>query len=532
MNHTVLITSGAFVEPELEAEFGPIPPAFLPLGNRRLYQYQLDLVLNKASRVLLSLPSTFAPEAFDLTVLKEAGVEIIFVPKDLSLGASIVHVLDAVGIGAAPLTILHGDTLLYGINLFIHDSVSIDRNPPRGYRWGRIKLNRNDLQILLDDVSDETDGVLSGFFSFGNTPDLINSIVQNRNDFVVALAEYATKNPLNYQEASHWFDFGHASTYHRSRRRVTTERHFNRLTSIKRGLVKSSSDSKKIEAEAAWFESLPPPLRLYTPAYLGRRNESGTVAYATEYLHLPTLSDIFVFGKLSRNSWVNIFLACDEFLSACAAHRTFDQAHVPDVGALYLEKTIYRLESFITKFDLTLTSPCRLNGRPLPSLIQMVESSCAIIKTSGNHISLVHGDFCFSNIFYDVRTELIRTIDPRGLDARDTICNIGDVRYDIGKLFHSVYGLFDHIVAGHFALGAASPLDLSLELPISPYIVSLQNIFKEQRFAGQTPAEAAGAAIATLLFFSMLPLHDDHPNRQLALLANGMRLFESLDLKK
>ena len=38
-----LIMSGAYVGQELESEFGHIPPSFLPLSNRRLFQHQVDL---------------------------------------------------------------------------------------------------------------------------------------------------------------------------------------------------------------------------------------------------------------------------------------------------------------------------------------------------------------------------------------------------------------------------------------------------------------------------------------------------------
>ncbi len=38
-----LIMSGAYVGQELESEFGRIPPSFLPLGNRPLFQHQVAL---------------------------------------------------------------------------------------------------------------------------------------------------------------------------------------------------------------------------------------------------------------------------------------------------------------------------------------------------------------------------------------------------------------------------------------------------------------------------------------------------------
>jgi len=39
-----LVMSGAYVTQELVAEFGQIPPSFLPVGNRRLYEYQFERI--------------------------------------------------------------------------------------------------------------------------------------------------------------------------------------------------------------------------------------------------------------------------------------------------------------------------------------------------------------------------------------------------------------------------------------------------------------------------------------------------------
>ena len=40
----ILITSGAYIHQDLVSEIGLLPPSFLPLANRRLYEYQLKLL--------------------------------------------------------------------------------------------------------------------------------------------------------------------------------------------------------------------------------------------------------------------------------------------------------------------------------------------------------------------------------------------------------------------------------------------------------------------------------------------------------
>ena len=44
-SQTVIVTSAAYLDPQSEAEFGRIPPAFLPLAGQRLYKHQFEISL-------------------------------------------------------------------------------------------------------------------------------------------------------------------------------------------------------------------------------------------------------------------------------------------------------------------------------------------------------------------------------------------------------------------------------------------------------------------------------------------------------
>ena len=525
MSTTILIAGGAYVEAELEAEFGRLPPPFLPLGNRRLFLHQQRALAPHAGRLLLSLPADFPVEHRDAALLAELGIEIVPVPTGLSLGQSIVYVVNVTGLTGSPFAILHGDTLISGLDFAAPDVVSIAESAPPGLRWGY--LAQPDGPLEFQTGSDGSGPVLSGWFSFSNATRLVQAITRRGGDFLGGLAEYARAVPLGRVEAEQWLDFGHASTYHRSRRRLTTERAFNRLTSTRRTVVKTSTDSRKIEAEARWYEALPAPMRVFTPAYLGRQEIDGVPAYELEFLHLPSLAEIHVFGQQPRLAWETIFSACDEFLSACAAIPAPDATR--SGRDLFLDKTLERLERFAGEAGLDLASPCRLGDVALPGLERMARIAADAIPPPDRADCLAHGDFCFSNILYDLRAERVRAIDPRGLDGTGALSCFGDPRYDIAKLFHSVVGRYDHILAGYFDLNWTGPLALELHLPDTPGLRAVEDAFLSHRFAGMTPAEAAAHPIAVLLFLSMLPLHADDPRRQTALLANAMRLFHALD---
>jgi hypothetical protein len=294
--------------------------------------------------------------------------------------------------------------------------------------------------------------------------------------------------------------------------------------------VKSGAKPDKIAAEARWYEALPPALRLFTPAYLGAGRPQGEGAqYEVEYLHLPTLADLYVFGRLPLAAWRAILAGCDEFLSACAAHPA-PPGEAAGAEALYGEKTLRRLEEFARAEALDLDAPCRLDGRRLPPLRRIAERAAAAIGPArAEHLRLVHGDFCFSNILYDMRAGQIRVIDPRGQDAAGRATLFGDARYEHAKLFHSVIGRYDHILAGRHRLRREGALDFTLELPGGATLGAVEALFLDTPLAGLSMAEAEAHPIAVLLFLSMLPLHADAPARQAALLANALRLFRDLD---
>jgi hypothetical protein len=529
MSHALLIASGAYVEPELDAEFGRLPPSFLPLGNRRLFVHQRAAAGDAFDTIIMSLPEDFEIGVVDHQLVQKLGIDVVRVPPGLTLGNSIVYVINLKALSRSSFSVLHGDTLITGLSSIAEDSVSATEGPA-SYQWGLIK-ERNG---FLEAAGSSGQGlfsnlVLSGFFRFSEASLLVQTITRRNGDFLGGLTDYSAHRPLRLIKDLAWLDFGHANTYYQSRRSVSTERAFNRLSASRRFVVKSGADSRKIDAEANWFERIPNELRLFTPAYLGRRETDGEVGYAVEYLNQSTLADLFVFGRLSLRSWERIFLACDEFLQMCRRFRPDMPAHAPS-KSLYLDKTLDRLEEFARMRDVDLQEPCRLNGAWLPPLERMAKLAAERIpEPDYSLISLIHGDFCFSNILYDFRSEMITVVDPRGLDADGRSTVYGDARYDLGKLYHSVVGRYDHILAGYFSLGTNAKLDLIFDVPTNGYIAAAEAAFRGQQFGGLSVDEGAAAAIATLLFLAMLPLHSDDPDRQVALLANAMRLFLDLD---
>ena len=90
-----LIMSGAFVGQELAAEFGQLPPAFLPVGVRRLYEFQLERI-GPERPVYLTLPEGFEVPSEDARILAQRGVSLLFLPERMSLGEAVVFALNLI----------------------------------------------------------------------------------------------------------------------------------------------------------------------------------------------------------------------------------------------------------------------------------------------------------------------------------------------------------------------------------------------------------------------------------------------------
>ncbi len=519
-----LITSAAYINSEMSAEFGLLPPAFLPVGNARLFKYQAALLHRFVDRVVLSLVDSFVIPDYDAALLTKLSVEVVRIPDGLGLGESIMLALMQSMSGDEPVVVLHGDTLFLGMTQSVSDAISVHRKD-HPYPWAVVRSDRP-LQL---GPSDDGNGakIVSGVFGFSSSMAFLQCLAQAGKDFIAALNLYARNRNLSAAEdCGEWLDFGHLNTYYESRRMLTTERAFNTLTVTADTVTKTSSQRDKIEAEARWFETLPAALTAYTPAFLGRAVDSaGNAGYRLSYEYLCPLSDLYVFGALPAKVWRHILRRCADVL---AEFRSLKPAVVEAAwfDALYGGKTLSRLTEFADDVGISLDKEWTINERPCPSLRRVVERLSDIIgPASPQDCGVLHGDFCLSNILYDFRRNSLKLIDPRGCNEAGKPALHGDTRYDIGKLHHSIVGCYDFIVAGRYNLTALGPYNLRLQVATYAMHERIGEIFDEIVCEGDAKRRRTSAAVSVLLFMSMLPLHNDDQQRQWAFLANAYRLY-------
>ena len=516
----IVINSGAYVIPELQAEYGKIPPCMLPLGNKRLLEHQIEAIRDEfgSVNVVVSLPESYKLGLEDELLLSNTKIKVVRVPDGFSLAESVLYVLntqDDYHIEQI-VRLIHGDTLIKGM--------------PTGADLIGVSTTTDDYGWEYEATAGHDKLIWCGFFSFSSPRLLTQSLTLARGNFVDAIRRYAIKIPLLGAKVRGWSDLGHVNTYFKSRASITTQRAFNSLTIADGMVTKKGNPNRKIQAEAMWFNSLPPILKLYAPHLIDHKFiDDGGSYYCLEYLSLSPLNEVFVHGKNPAFFWDKIFSIFSDLFEkmrrVVPSDLNFD-ALANDARLLYIDKTHRRLSEISKQGLFDPNALYVYDGISLPSLTELANICIRRTLMLPMVNSVLHGDICFSNVLYDSRNEMIKILDPRGMTETGDFSIYGDQKYDLAKLAHSVLGLYDWIISGRYELRKNKLGSVSLDFHLDDRILDIQASFLKSKMM---PLISLGDIMpcVVLLFISMIPLHSDRPDRQEAMIANAYRIFLS-----
>lgn len=515
----ILINSAAYVVPEFRTEFGKIPPCLIPLGNKKLIEFQVPSLRQAfQERIIVSLPESYELSFDEQTLLKDMGVEHIAVPDGLSLAGALLYVLNVIENPDPNVRMLHGDTYI--------------ENLPTGDNIIAVAASQDDYVWETESTGTDSELVWCGYFSFEYRRKFTRALALSNGNFVRAVRQYADSEAMSRVHIDGWHDLGHVNTYFASRSKITTQRVFNSLK-ISNGVVhKSGKNNAKILAESAWFTHLPSPLRRYVPQLIqtGEDEQTRQPYYVLEYLPCTPLNEIFVHGRNPVFFWKRIFALMSEFLSVarnCQTAHSDLQRIQDDSMALYAEKTNQRLQQYAHDQRLDLDAAVFYDGVQLPSLNAITRDCIHRTIHLPTIPAVLHGDFCLSNVLFDSRAAQIKVIDPRGISNGGNAMLTGDQKYDLAKLSHSIIGLYDYIIAGRYQIIAPETKNSRIDFILDERIQSIQQQFNDTAWHNNLRTVEI-LPLTVLLFLSMLPLHSDRADRQQAMLLNALRLYSCL----
>ena len=189
-----------------------------------------------------------------------------------------------------------------------------------------------------------------------------------------------------------------------------------------------------------------------------------------------------------------------------------------------VDKTTERVMQFQERFPTNINQLLFLNGELTTSIISIVDvltqNSMLFANSNG---TIMHGDFCFSNIMYDFRSCQIKLIDPRGSEIDHIDGLMGPLEYDIGKFLHSaVYG-YDKIIAGMYSSSITG------DQIITDYQIDEEAELILHRLCEEYEIDPITIKLLVMsLFLSMIPLHHDRKDRQLTFLCVVLRIYQSI----
>ncbi len=455
-------------------------------------------------------------------------------------GGTILHSLLA-GLSwvrpASGVHIILGDTLLRDVFpehpdfVFVGDYV----NPED---WCLVETNsEGHVSAYVDKKPNVKDGLmaLAGVYSLADTALLRSAVVESirvgGKEISSVLEKYARTRAISVMKAHEWYDFGHIHYFNLAKRKLLQSRYFNSLSidPVLGMITKESERTDKLRDELAWYQALPLHLQLLCPRLVFGQ-DSNRVVITQEYYGYPNLAELYVFGEFGFSVWMNALT------KLMAVHSLLKNVHgevtEDDVVYMYQGKTFSRLAeltlvpywtALLKRTNLKINGVSHLNVHQLEDAISRQVLKLARTVDGG----IVHGDFCFSNILYDLNSQVARMVDPRGSFGKQKL--YGDPRYDVAKLRHSVSGRYDFIMADLFTAEESGD-GFVFDLPKSENYDAICKYFDELIVANGYKKEEI-MFIEGLLFISMVPLHKENFKRQLAMFLNGIIILNEVIVK-
>lgn len=326
---------------------------------------------------------------------------------------------------------------------------------------------------------------------------------------------------------------------------MAAPRYFNRFSAAGDLITKSSyTYPEMILQEINWYKSVPEWLKNHCPAIEDYDENPDTPSIKMQTIKDELLASLLVQDIINPEMYDSkvqdsILLQLNKILF-CMRSIRIDKDTESDCRKMYIEKTLERMPAVCKLLDETnvVSSPwdCLRDNFILDGKLifgfsyfsnTFIEHAERISKNC-RYFSLIHGDLHMSNMFFNPNTTKLTLIDPRGkfgdLDIH------GDPRYDWAKLFHSIVYDYDFVIFDKHYIRNIE--EYNGNIPIinrKNQINKTAKDFKEKfiKFAADNcPFDRNDIdLICALLFISMIPLHADRTDHQLAFLIKGLEIY-------
>ena len=434
MRKGIILSAGNLPE-SLTSEIGFVPPVFLPFGGTFLLHEQVKYL--DLDEIYLTLPIDFIPNSYQSKTLLDLQINVMNTDPNENVKVAFAKILDRIDYERDDeLHILMGDTLFTNFPEFLPSE------------FFSINFKNNDYNFMK---FEDSSYVFTGYIKLSG--ERLKPDVKKIFDLII---DTGSAPKLSAAFIDPWFDLGHFNDFFQSKVKIIKARHFNRLSIDNYCTIKKSSNKEKIKNEIAWYKNLPITLAPYASQLYSSNISQNIGSYTIKTNHGHLLSDLLVYYDPSVFNWKLIYDQVCGYLNELDKLKissTKDDERV--FNTFFVEKTHRRIAEYQLNHDVKVDLPITINSRTYPSIFGMVEDveqkTDFLSEGSKRQIKYLHGDLCFSNIFFDFRAQRIALIDPRGYNP-DLADTNGPFLYELVKLAHSAIYHYDYIIQGWFEI--------------------------------------------------------------------------------
>jgi len=534
-----IILAGGKADPSLCQIYGDIPTALIPIYGKPIIFHIIDKIFSldiseiyiavgyKSDRVKLLVDNFYISNVkiiyVEVDYTKKPGTSLYKTLKRVKKGEVLISLAD---------TIIDIDKESLNKGNIVFSSVNYDRSS----KWCLVKKNEEENIIKFiekkSNKNQDKNEALVGIYLLDDVSIINNSKLSFDNkDFEISelLKLYNNSKPLKAVSVNQWLDFGHLDKYQKSKKRLLEARSFNTLAfdDLLGTITKKSNHKEKLIAEINWQLNLPKSLKVLSPRILDYNTNSDNPFITMEYYSYQTMTEIWLYATYNYKILNKIIDKILEILFLFQKEKR--DVSRENYQNIYIRKTDSRVQEIHKQNDKTFNlflngneeGVIEINGKQYKSWRLLKERVYKKVDDFYNedHNCLIHGDYCFSNLLYDVNSGVLRLIDPRGSWGSS---ENGDIKYDTAKLRHSISGDYDYIVNDLFSYKINDS-----EITYKVFDRDENNKVKKHfdTVISQKFNLDHIKLIEGLLFLSMVPLHSNSKNRQILMLAKAIELL-------
>ncbi len=515
-----------------------LPDTMLPINGKPVIGYILDDLLARTINDAIIVLNQADTQTENYVVKKfgsKMSLQIVYNQAyERGLGYSIVSALEHIKTATNVLVYL-GDTIYKGDLALDVDFLVTSPEYESSDKWCFVE-QRGLAHTFINKPKDYTgDGlVLSGLYHFTDVAHFKQAATAAESRYhtieISHILEQYTR-PFQLVAANAWYDCGNIENFYRAKIDFLKTRSFNTViyNDLYGSITKTGDKKEKLENEINWYKNIPEELKVFSPRLLDYSMTDDRVAYSLEYYGYQSLADYFIFNHFDEKVWR---LLIDRLFDIIALFKKYP-TRLPFAffDEMYRHKTTERITTLRQDpyWDTLFAQPTiTVNGSALLGWPHYEAGLRRLTERLYNEsdMTFLHGDLCLSNILFDPNNRIFKFIDPRGSFGTTSV--YGDIKYDIAKLRHSFNGRYDFIVSDLFTVEENNngfTLTIFDETE-HEHIATYFDIALEQHGYNLELVRT----IEALLFLSMIPLHDDAPERQKAMFVTGLTLLNQITL--